>query len=230
MYSREYYVPLPVAGALCDPFSPTRNTPLSTSDTPHHRFLFTADVDTALRIERAGVNHIIVDWEQNGKHARQNSHETQTNDDSQEAGEVLASRLQIPVTVRVNSLYPETADEVQRALNADASTITLPMATADAEGDRRSSAAAGDASSLDSRDADRDPTRRLPLYMRKAAPTVVVTTGVGFLLMLWDRTERSTRPVGGVGPLEFNSHRSGTSTQNTTDPVDRPLPPGTSHS
>lgn len=102
-------------------------------DTPLRLFLFTADLDTALRAEAAGVNSVIVDWERHGKPARQRGHDTEINDHSAAAVSLLSSRLGIPVTVRLNPLHGGTRAEVQRALDGGASTLMLPMARAPRE-------------------------------------------------------------------------------------------------
>jgi hypothetical protein len=103
------------------------------SDAPLRLFLFTADLDTALRADAAGVDSVIVDWERHGKHARQRGHDTEINDHSVASVSRLSSRLDIPVTVRLNPLHEGTRAEVRRALNGGASTLMLPMAESPAE-------------------------------------------------------------------------------------------------
>ena len=90
--------------------------------------LFTTDIDFARRCQAAGVDGVIVDWEVVGKERRQAGHDLERNDDSAEDVARLAEALEIPVTVRINGVGSNTADEIQCALDHGARSIMLPMA------------------------------------------------------------------------------------------------------
>jgi 2-keto-3-deoxy-L-rhamnonate aldolase RhmA len=98
-------------------------------------FLFTADLATARRAERAGIDNVIVDWEQHDKHSRQEGQNTEINDHSPDDVLRLSSQLRIPVTVRINPLHGGTAAEIQCALDHGATTLMLPMASTPKEVD-----------------------------------------------------------------------------------------------
>ncbi|MEY2977418.1 MAG: hypothetical protein RLZZ435_1557 [Cyanobacteriota bacterium] len=91
-------------------------------------FLFTTDTLLAKQAEQAGVDCIIVDWEQSGKRQRQISYSTEINSDTPEDVAALAEILTIPITVRINPLDKNTAQEIQIALDSGAQIIMLPMA------------------------------------------------------------------------------------------------------
>lgn len=91
-------------------------------------FLFTVDLLFAQEAEQAGVDSIIVDWEQKGKKERQSAYDTEVNSDTPADVLSLAHRLTIPITVRVNPLSSSTAEEISVALDHGATIIMLPMA------------------------------------------------------------------------------------------------------
>lgn len=92
-------------------------------------FLFTTDLDLAVRAEKAGVDSIIVDWEHRDKEKRQRGYDTETNHDTAEDVCNLSKTLKIPIIVRINPLSEDTISEVELALDCGAGIIMLPMAS-----------------------------------------------------------------------------------------------------
>jgi hypothetical protein len=95
---------------------------------PLELFLFTNDIRLAIEGEKAGVNSVIVDWEQNHKRERQRNHDTEINQHTPEDVRALSEILMIPVTVRINALHPNSDREIGLALDSGARSIMLPMA------------------------------------------------------------------------------------------------------
>ena len=91
-------------------------------------FLFTTDIDFALRAEKAGIDGIIVDWEHIGKEERQRQYDTETNYDTPNDVHKLSKVLKIPVIVRVNKLGEYTPGEVDCAIENGAKILMLPIA------------------------------------------------------------------------------------------------------
>lgn len=91
-------------------------------------FLFTTDPKVVQTAVAAGVNGIIVDWENQGKKLRQENFDTQINydtyDDLCRVREVTPEGMLI---CRINGFGPHTEDEVELALRAGADEIFLPM-------------------------------------------------------------------------------------------------------
>jgi hypothetical protein len=88
-------------------------------------FLFTADLATARRAERAGIDNVIVDWEQHDKHSRQEGQNTEINDHSPDDVLRLSSQLRIPVTVRMLPMAstPKEVDAFLRLVAERAKTL-----------------------------------------------------------------------------------------------------------
>jgi hypothetical protein len=91
-------------------------------------FLFSTDLELALRAEKAGIDSIVVDWELKGKEKRQKNYDLEKNTDTPQDIRLLSSHLRIPVSVRINSLWKKTSTEVEIALENGAKIIMLPMA------------------------------------------------------------------------------------------------------
>ncbi|MFB2893475.1 aldolase/citrate lyase family protein [Aerosakkonemataceae cyanobacterium BLCC-F50] len=91
-------------------------------------FLFSTDLSLAKQAETAGVDSIIVDWEQKGKGDRQTNYATEINCDTPEDVAALAEVLTIPVTVRINALDENSDREIKTAIDNGAKIIMLPMA------------------------------------------------------------------------------------------------------
>jgi len=95
---------------------------------PLELLLFTKDVALARDAERAGVDGLIVDWETKGKNERQSGCDMETNADTPDDVARVAAAVALPVTVRINGLSDETADEIDLALACGARRLMLPMA------------------------------------------------------------------------------------------------------
>ena len=91
-------------------------------------FLFTTDLSLAKQAEAAGIDSIIVDWEQKGKNNRQTKYATEINGDTPEDVAALAKVLSIPITVRINALDENSDREIETAIDNGAKIIMLPMA------------------------------------------------------------------------------------------------------
>jgi hypothetical protein len=91
-------------------------------------FLFTTDLKLAQLAQTAGVDSVIVDWEQRGKLSRQAGKKLEINMDTPEDVKRLSCHLTIPVTTRINPLGEETAQEVDCAIKNGTKIIMLPMA------------------------------------------------------------------------------------------------------
>ena len=95
---------------------------------PLELLLFTKDVALARDAERAGVDGLIVDWETKGKNERQSGCDMEINADTPDDVARVAAAVALPVTVRINGLSDETADEIDLALACGARRLMLPMA------------------------------------------------------------------------------------------------------
>ena len=100
---------------------------------PTRRFgmlLFTTEPRLVAEAVGAGVDGIVVDWEQLGKRERQAGWDTQVNadtvDDLRRVRAVTAAR----VVCRLNGFGAHTPEEVALALDAGADELLLPMVTA----------------------------------------------------------------------------------------------------
>ena len=95
--------------------------------------LFTPDPEFARQAEAAGINGIIIDWEQKDKGDRQQKYDTEINKDTVEDLQHIRAAVSLPVTVRINGLHPETEDEINSAVDNGADVIMLPMAESAAD-------------------------------------------------------------------------------------------------
>lgn len=91
-------------------------------------FLFTTDPQLAKECNSAGVNAIIIDWENKDKEKRQNGYSTQINYDT--ADDLVLMRNNFPGTIicrinKYNPLYAE--DEINQAIDGGADELLLPM-------------------------------------------------------------------------------------------------------
>ena len=89
-------------------------------------FLFTTDPDFAATAEMSGVDSIIIDWENHNKKYRQMDYSTEINFDTSEDVARIASRVEIPVTVRINPLGLHTRFEIEEAIKNGARIIRPP--------------------------------------------------------------------------------------------------------
>jgi 2-keto-3-deoxy-L-rhamnonate aldolase RhmA len=91
----------------------------------------------------AGVDGVIVDWENIGKERRQLGADTQINFDTVEDLRRVRACTEALVVCRINACGSGTAAEVEQALNAGADELLLPMVTSVAEVETVLDAAAG---------------------------------------------------------------------------------------
>lgn len=100
---------------------------------PFELALFATDLAVVREAVAGGVTAVVVDWENDGKQARQASADTEINshtvDDLRRAREATKARL----LCRINRFGPTTPDEVEAALSAGADELLLPMVRASAE-------------------------------------------------------------------------------------------------
>jgi hypothetical protein len=101
----------------------------SANSTDFHLFLFSTNPATVRTALAAGVDGIIVDWENQGKKSRQESFDTQINYDTYD--DLCRVREVTPegqLICRINGFSHEhTHEEVELALKAGADEIFLPM-------------------------------------------------------------------------------------------------------
>lgn len=91
-------------------------------------FLFTTDLDLALKAQQATIDSVVVDWESKTKSQRQKGYRLEVNSDTPQDVQTLSSNLTIPVTVRLDSYGKETPSEVDLALKNGSKILMLPMA------------------------------------------------------------------------------------------------------
>lgn len=90
--------------------------------------LITADPRLASIAEGVGVGRIMVDLERNGKFERQQFRDTWISKHRlEDIAPVAAALSQADLMVRVNPLYPGSAEEIDQAIAEGAQTIMLPM-------------------------------------------------------------------------------------------------------
>ena len=89
--------------------------------------LFSTDPAFIHQAVAAGVDGITVDWERNGKPARQAGADTQINRDTLEDLRRVRASTDAPVICRINSYGATTAAEVEQAIDAGAHEVILPM-------------------------------------------------------------------------------------------------------
>lgn len=89
--------------------------------------LFSTQPDFIQEAVACGCREVIVDWENQGKKARQSGADTQINHDTLDDLLRVRSCTQAVVICRINSFGPGTAAEVEQAISASADEIMLPM-------------------------------------------------------------------------------------------------------
>ena len=99
-------------------------------------YLFTADAPLAARATLAGVSGIVVDWEYRGKTGRQLGADTEINRHTPEDLAAIRSATKALILCRVNGLGPDTARELDTAIQKGADEILLPMVRRPAEVER----------------------------------------------------------------------------------------------
>jgi len=92
--------------------------------------LFSTDVPFIREAVEAGVDGIIVDWEQRGKPARQASADTEINYDTPEDLCRVRQATTARVICRINGVCETTKEEIEIAIGEGADEILLPMVRA----------------------------------------------------------------------------------------------------
>jgi 2-keto-3-deoxy-L-rhamnonate aldolase RhmA len=90
-------------------------------------FLFTPDPPFAKRAVDAGVDGIVIDWEQAGKRERQESADTEINEDSVEDLRRVRAATGAPILCRINPIGSRTEAEIDAAVVAGADEVLVPM-------------------------------------------------------------------------------------------------------
>ena len=81
-------------------------------------FLFTTDTSIAGKCLAAGVNAIIIDWENKGKDKRQNGYGTQINYDTAEDLVNMRNSISGKIICRINKYDPEySAEEIDKEID-----------------------------------------------------------------------------------------------------------------
>jgi 2-keto-3-deoxy-L-rhamnonate aldolase RhmA len=112
-------------------------------NTPFELLLFAPDGETAAAAESAGIDGIVVDWENRGKDHRQTGWDTQINYQTIEDLRAIRRATLLPVICRINGFGSWTAEEVSRAIAEGADEILLPMVREPQEVERTLELAAG---------------------------------------------------------------------------------------
>jgi len=89
--------------------------------------LFSTDEATVQEAVAAGVDGIVIDWENIGKRERQAGADTQINYDSPDDLARVRRCTDARVFCRINAFTGATADEVARAIDCGADELLLPM-------------------------------------------------------------------------------------------------------
>jgi hypothetical protein len=97
--------------------------------------LFSADLAVVSAAVPAGVASVVVDWEHEGKEARQALADTEVNNHTVEHLRAVRARTDARVLCRINAFGPSTRDEIERAVEAGADELLLPMVRTPAEVD-----------------------------------------------------------------------------------------------
>ena len=90
-------------------------------------FLFAASPEIAAAADAAGIDGLVVDWENQGKRGRQAGHDTQINHQTVRDLEEIRRATSSKVVCRINALGSWTADEVESAIAGGADELLLPM-------------------------------------------------------------------------------------------------------
>ncbi len=94
---------------------------------PFELLLFSVDPALVRRAVAGGVSGIVVDWEWRGKDLRQANAGTEINAHTADDLRAVRAATSALVVCRINAFGPHTADEVERAIEAGADEVLLPM-------------------------------------------------------------------------------------------------------
>jgi hypothetical protein len=105
--------------------------------------LFATDLAVVAEAVPAGVASVVVDWEHEGKELRQASADTEVNNHTVEDLRAARACTGAHVLCRVNAFGPHTAGEIERAIDAGADELLLPMVRTPAEVEKALALVAG---------------------------------------------------------------------------------------
>jgi hypothetical protein len=98
--------------------------------------LFASDLDVVRAAVAGGVRTVVVDWEHEGKEARQAAADTEINRHTAEDLRAARAATSAWLLCRLNRLGPRSSAEVEQALAAGADELLLPMVRSVAEVER----------------------------------------------------------------------------------------------
>ncbi len=98
-----------------------------TSSSTFELLLFSTDCDLVQRAVSAGVSAIVVDWERAGKERRQSQADTQINADTLDDLRRVRAATSATVICRINGPGLTSKQEIERAIDAGADELLLPM-------------------------------------------------------------------------------------------------------
>lgn len=104
-----------------------RQAPHEPSSVPFGLFLFTVDPAVAQRAEAAGIDGLVVDWEQAGKRRRQRLADTEINGDTPEDLARVRTATSRRILCRINPMGPRSKGEIAAAIVGGADEILVPM-------------------------------------------------------------------------------------------------------
>ena len=90
-------------------------------------FLFAHTPSVAAAAETAGIDGLVVDWENRGKDHRQAGFDTEINAHTREHLRSVRGATRLPVVCRLNGYGTWTAEEIEAALGDGADELLLPM-------------------------------------------------------------------------------------------------------
>jgi len=95
--------------------------------TPFQLLLFAHNRSIAVAAESAGVDGLVVDWENRGKDERQAGFDTEINAHSREHLRGIRRATTLPIVCRLNGYGAWTSEEIEAALGDGATELLLPM-------------------------------------------------------------------------------------------------------
>jgi hypothetical protein len=95
--------------------------------TPFQLLLFAHTGSIAAAAAAAGVDRLVVDWENRGKDHRQAGYDTEINAHTREHLRSVRSATTLPIVCRLNGYGEWTAEEIEAALGDGADELLLPM-------------------------------------------------------------------------------------------------------
>jgi hypothetical protein len=105
--------------------------------------LFATERELVREAAEAGVDGVIVDWEDAGKRQRQAGADTEINHDTVEDLTRVRSWTDMPVLCRINPPGARTKEELEEAISAGADEVLVPMVRSPLELERTIDAARG---------------------------------------------------------------------------------------